>query len=172
MDKLIYDGWLKLYKREVKGRAYEIIKNYDGLAVIILNEFNEVLLVKQFRPAIMDYTLEIPAGCLDIEGENLESCMAREIEEETGLLVKEEALELVVTYKPLMGFTTSNLYIFLTKVKKEELKTNIINDLDVSEVKWVSIKEIGDMIAKVQILDGKTIMSYYYLMSKLDCGII
>ena len=165
MDKLIYNGWLKLYKREVKGREFEILKNYDGVAVIIQNSDNDIILVKQFRPSVMKETYEIPAGCLDIPGESSEDCAVREIFEETGIVINKEKLRLVTSYKPVLGFSTSNMVIYQTRVDKADLKSNKIDDLDVSSANWVSFLELGELVREGTIMDGKTLISYYYLLS-------
>lgn len=168
-DKIMYNGWLKVYGREIEGRRYDILKNYDAVAAIVLNEFNEILLVKQFRPAVMEETLEIPAGCLDIEGERKETCLVRELREETNLEVKEEDVEKVLEYKPIMGFSNSTMSIFEVHVKKEDVKhKNILNDDDVTEITWIPLKEFEQQIKEGKIFDGKTFMSYFYLKSKLE----
>jgi ADP-ribose pyrophosphatase len=83
---------MKLYKRAIGNKEYEILKNHDAVSAIVLNEFNEILLVKQFRPSVMKETLEIPAGLLDVEGESEEECIVRELEEETALKVDKNNL--------------------------------------------------------------------------------
>ncbi len=162
-DKLVYDGWLKIYNREIDGKKYDILINYDAVSGIILNEFNEILLVKQFRPALMRETLEIPAGSLDIEGESLEECLIRELEEETNLSVEKEELEKVIEYKPIMGFSDSTMNIFKIEINKEKLKDKYIKDADVTEVIWMKLKEFEENINKGIINDSKTLISYYYL---------
>lgn len=47
----------------------------------------EILLQKQFRPAINKVCVEIPAGLID-EGETAEVCAIRELKEETGYVGK------------------------------------------------------------------------------------
>lgn len=162
-DKLIYDGWLKLYHREVNSKQYDIIKNYDAVSAAIINEFNEILLVKQFRPSVMDNTLEIPAGCIDIPGESIENCLIREIKEETNLNISIENLEKIVAYKPMMGFSNSTMHLFKAIVKKSSLKSNKVNDTDVTEVMWMPFDEFEKNIENGKIYDSKTIMSYFYL---------
>jgi len=169
-DKLVYDGWLKIYNREIDGKKYDILINYDAVSAIILNEFNEILLVKQFRPALMRETLEIPAGSLDIEGESLEECLIRELEEETNLSVEKEELEKVIEYKPIMGFSDSTMNIFKIEINKEKLKDKYIKDADVTEVIWMKLKEFEENINKGIINDSKTLISYYYLKSNNYLG--
>lgn len=165
MDKLIYDGWLKLYKREVKDREYEIVKNHDAVSAIVLNEENEILLVRQFRVAVMKETYEIPAGVLDIEGEAIEDCLIRELQEETALDVKKADIKKIVSYKPILGFSASTMNMFLVSINKSDFDTNKIQDEDVLEGKWVTFSQFENMVLSGEIIDDKTIMAYFYLKS-------
>ena len=54
------------------------------LAVVPITPSGEVLLVRQLRPPVRDALLEVPAGLLDVEGEDALTCAARELREETG----------------------------------------------------------------------------------------
>lgn len=164
-DELVYDGWLKVYKREIEGKRYDILKNYDAVAGLILNEFNEILLVKQFRPAFMKETLEIPAGSLDIEGESKKRCLIRELKEEANLTVQEKELEKIIEYKPIMGFSNSTMSIFQWKINKDEITDNQVGDDEVTEVIWMNLEELERSIKEKNICDSKTMMCYYYLKS-------
>lgn len=165
LDKLVYDGWLKVYKRSIKNKTYDIIKNYDAISVFILNENKEVLLVKQFRPALMKYTLEIPAGVMDIEKESIEECALRELKEETGLSVNINELKLLVAYKPMMGFSDSTMYVFSLEIKKTQLESDLIKDDDVTEVQWITLNKLKESIDNKTICDSKTLMAFFYYMS-------
>lgn len=164
-ERLVYNGWMKLYKRAIGNKEYEILKNHDAVSAIVLNEFNEILLVKQFRPSVMKETLEIPAGLLDVEGESEEDCIVRELEEETALKVDKNNLERIVSYKPILGFSESNMTMFKIKIKKEDFNSSKIKDVDVTEGIWTSFKELEDKINLGEIIDDKTIMAYFYLKS-------
>ncbi|WP_125154679.1 NUDIX hydrolase [Clostridium rectalis] len=164
-DKLIYDGWLKLFKKKVNEREYEIVKNHSAVSAIVLNEFDEILLIKQFRPAVMKETLEIPAGLLDIKGEDIKSCLIRELKEEAALNIKENQVEKVVSYKPILGFSSSSMHMFKVKINKMDFISENINDEDVLSGLWVKISKLGDMIKEEKIIDDKTIMAFFYLKS-------
>jgi ADP-ribose diphosphatase len=56
----------------------------DAAAVLPLTPDGDVLLVGQFRPPIRDDLVEIPAGLMDIAGEDALMCAGRELVEETG----------------------------------------------------------------------------------------
>lgn len=166
VDKLAYDGWLKVYKRKVGVREYDILKDYNAVAAIIINQYNEILLVKQFRPALMEETLEIPAGCLDIENEDEITCLTRELKQETGLTIKPESLKHLVSYKPMMGFSNSLMKIYHINVLKEDTHSVKIKDDDVYGLVWMGFEELDNKIKNGQMLDAKTILAFLSLKDK------
>ena len=56
-----------------------------AVAVLALNDKNEVLLINQYRHPVRANLWEIPAGLLDIDGEDPVHAAARELAEETDL---------------------------------------------------------------------------------------
>ena len=164
-DKKVYDGWLKVFKRKVGQKTYDILQDYDAVAAVVVNEYSELLLVRQFRPALMEETLEIPAGCLDINGEDEKSSIVREISEETGLRIKPEEAKHILSYKPMVGFSNSLMKLYLINVKKDLVKLGRVEDEDVYEVLWMDIDKLGQDISQGKNLDIKTILAYYYLKS-------
>jgi len=60
---------------------YKIVSS-DGVAILAITEDKEVVLVKQFRPAISVYTLEVPAGALG--NKDSDTTCIDELYEETG----------------------------------------------------------------------------------------
>ena len=64
--------------------TYEVVRRPDAAAVLPVTPEGDVLLVKQFRPPLRQELTEIPAGLLDVAGEDALSCAARELYEETG----------------------------------------------------------------------------------------
>jgi 8-oxo-dGTP pyrophosphatase MutT (NUDIX family) len=63
---------------------YEVVRKHDAVAVVPVTPASDVLLVKQFRPPVRTSLLEVPAGLLDVEGEDALTCAERELLEETG----------------------------------------------------------------------------------------
>jgi ADP-ribose pyrophosphatase len=70
--------------------------------------------VRQFRPAIRDQLSEIPAGILDVEGEDALTCAARELFEETGH--RHDAIEFLGGYYSSAGFTDEYVHLFVANV--------------------------------------------------------
>lgn len=69
------------------GKPYYRVSSRDGVIVLATTERGEIVLVRQFRPALGEYTLELPAGEVD-EGETPAEAAVRELYEETGYVCK------------------------------------------------------------------------------------
>ena len=61
---------------------YRIDSN-DGVVALLLTEDSKIVLVRQFRPARSNRTIEFPAGFME-DGEDPEHAIRRELREETG----------------------------------------------------------------------------------------
>lgn len=96
---------------------YEVIHHPGAAAILPLLPSNEVLLVKQFRPAIRTTLTEIPAGLLDVEGEDALACASRELYEETGY--RHEAIEFLGGYYASPGFTDEYVHLFWARTVAE-----------------------------------------------------
>ncbi len=70
-----------------RGKPYYRVNSPDGVIVLAVTTKNEIILVRQFRPALGKYTLEFPSGSID-EGETPEQAAVRELKEETGAICK------------------------------------------------------------------------------------
>lgn len=166
-DQLVYNGWLKIFERYYSGKTYEVLKDQNAVSAIIVNGNNDILLVKQFRPALMKETLEIPAGTMDIDAENEIECLLREIEEEAGLDIRPDIVKPVLTYMPNVGFSSSLMKMYFIKLHDGSLKEWKIKDEDVTEAAWFSMTEIEDRISSGDILDIKTILAFWYAKGML-----
>lgn len=94
-------------------REQEIVRHPGAAAVLPILPSGEVLLVRQFRPAVRRSLTEIPAGILDVEGEDALTCAARELFEETGH--RHETIEFLGGVYPSAGFTDEYLHLFVAR---------------------------------------------------------
>ena len=96
---------------------YEVVHHLGAAAVLPLLPSDDVLLVKQFRPAVRQTLTEIPAGLLDKNGEDALTCAARELFEETGHRHRE--IEFLGGYFASAGFTDEYVHLFLARTETE-----------------------------------------------------
>jgi ADP-ribose pyrophosphatase len=167
--ELVYDGWLKLYKMHFEGKTYEILDNHDAVAAIVLDGEGKLLLVEQFRPALGVNTLELPAGVVDKAGLNLQEIMAEELFEEAALEIDPAALESIIVFKPIVGFSKSQMTVYYTTVKKVYSGYDV-TDCDVFRVHWITFETFENWVKSGLVFDNKTVMAYYYLKAQQMLG--
>ena len=80
--KDIYTGkviTVKVSTVEIKDQKYsqrEIVTHPGGACVVAINESKKIILVRQFRKPIENYTIELPAGKLE-SNEDPKNCIKR-----------------------------------------------------------------------------------------------
>ncbi|MEA2191992.1 MAG: 8-oxo-dGDP phosphatase [Solirubrobacteraceae bacterium] len=87
----------------------EVIRRVDAAAVVAYDD-EHVWLVRQPREAIGRYTLELPAGKLDVEGESALQTAKRELAEEIGR--EAEHWEAILSYHSSLGYTDERVHLF------------------------------------------------------------
>ncbi len=88
----------------------EIVSPPDAVGILPVDREGRVYLVRQYRAAIRQVTLEIPAGILD-PGELPQETAVRESEEEIGF--RPEKLDFILSYYHSVGFSTGKIDLFL-----------------------------------------------------------
>ncbi len=96
---------------------YEVVHHLGAAGVLPVTPCGDVLLVKQFRPAVRASLTEIPAGLLDVPGEDALSCAARELMEETGYGYS--SIEFLGGYYASPGFTDEYVHLFVAETEPE-----------------------------------------------------
>ena len=130
----------------------EIVEHADCIAVVALDEKDNILLVKQFRKAVEKELLEIPAGGID-SGEDPDEAVRREMREETGYLPK--SVERIGGFYSAPGYCTEFLYLYLAT----DLVHSPLSAEDTAEIKLmrVPVAKISGLIESGEICDSKSI---------------
>ncbi len=157
-SKLIYDGRaVRLRLDTVKmpsGRetTREIVEHSDCVAIIAIDDEDNVLLVNQFRKPVEKELLEIPAGGIE-PGEELEECVRREMREETGFLPQK--VERLGGFYSSPGYCTEYLHFFLAT----ELVPSPLQAEDSESIRVVRVRlgEVLGLITSGSICDAKSI---------------
>ena len=142
------------------GKQYprDVIHHNGGVGVLVQKD-NKVLLVKQYRYAVQEYTWEIPAGKLE-KNEDPYTCGIRELEEECGLGCK--SMDLICEMYSTPGFCTEKIYIYKANhLKTIENPKPMDEDEDISS-QWFTIEETLKMISELKIKDAKTTIALQY----------
>jgi ADP-ribose pyrophosphatase len=119
-SEIAFEGRFVSVARERWGafdRPYEVVRSLGAAGVLPVTREGDVLLVRQFRPPIRQRLVEIPAGLLDVEGEDAVTCAARELLEETGH--RHESIEFLGGIYTTPGMSTEYVQLFWARVEPE-----------------------------------------------------
>lgn len=97
------------YHDEVLSRDY--VDHTGAVAIVALNEHDEVMMIRQYRHAIRTINWEIPAGLLDIPGEDPLECGKRELLEEADL--EASHWEFLTTLNTTPGGSNEIIHIYV-----------------------------------------------------------
>ncbi len=140
----------------------EIVEHSDCIAAVVIDENDNVLLVKQFRKPVENELLEIPAGGID-HGEEPEEAVKRELREEIGH--RPQKVQRLGGFYSAPGYCTEYLYLYLaTGLVPSPL---IAEDTEAINVVRVPIEEIPELIASGRICDAKSIAGLLVYLNRL-----
>jgi ADP-ribose pyrophosphatase len=131
----------------------EIVEHPGAVAVVAVEDGN-VLMVRQFRYAINSLSLELPAGCLDKAGEEVEAAAARELSEETGY--DADRLIYLGRIHSSPGFSSEVTHLLAAEGLKAARAAHTDADEFVDLVP-VPLEQAYEMIHRGEITDAKTV---------------
>ena len=166
-SKEIYNGKvIKVSKDEVlcpngNTSIREVVHHRGGVAILIKIE-DKFILEKQYRYALNEEIIEVPAGKLE-EGEIPLEAAKRECLEETGY----KPLDMVFLgdMYPTGGYSSEVIHLYYCS-KYQKAERHLDND-EMIDLWLVSLEEIEEMIANNQIKDSKTIAIISLYKSKI-----
>ena len=115
-SKLVYEGIIVNVKIEDvqldngQNIRRELVLQRESVAVLLIADDGDLLMVRQYRHPVGKNTLEIPAGILE-SGEDARICAIREAGEETGFIP--QSLEFVCAVHSSIGISTEFVHIFI-----------------------------------------------------------
>ncbi len=117
----------------------------------------QLLLIKQYRYAALDFLYEIPAGRLE-PSEDPAACARRELQEETGCTAG--TVEHLHTMYTTPGFTDEKIHLFLAYDLMRGETNRDVDEFITIEV--VPLTAALDMIRDGRIKDAKTALGILY----------
>jgi ADP-ribose pyrophosphatase len=142
--------------------TFEIIEHGGGVCVIAQPQHDSIVLVRQYRPAIGSYLLEVPAGKLE-RGEDPAECAIRELREETGYRC--ERIRKTWSFYTAPGFCSELLHLFVAEgLSQGEAAPE---DNEAIDVEVVPVMRALEMVDRGEIIDAKTEIALAFVKLRL-----
>jgi ADP-ribose pyrophosphatase len=169
-SELVYQGLFLKVRRDkarlpdgsIHGREWVV--HPGASAILALADDGRVLIERQFRYAMQQVYVEIPAGKID-PGETPLQTARRELLEETGYTAKQWAL--LTRIHPAIGFTNEIIDIFLAR-ELGARETRKLDHGELLEIDWVSVGWLVDELRAGRLPDVKTQISVMHLQRMVE----
>jgi ADP-ribose pyrophosphatase len=135
----------------------ELLRHPRAAAVVPFLDEERIIMLYQYRYAANGEIWEVPAGKLE-PGETPESCVARELEEETGYRARRVVRTGEILTSP--GFTDERIHLFCAYDLEPGVKSH--ETAEVIQVHEVPFTQAIDMIARGEIIDAKSIAALHH----------
>jgi ADP-ribose pyrophosphatase len=143
----------------------EIVRHRGAVAIVAHDE-RHVWLVRQPREAVEEPDLlEIPAGRLDVEGEEPLEAARRELAEEVGLGAR--SWQPILSYYTSAGFTDERVHLFEASGLYESSAESAENER-IEIVRW-PLEELDRALEEIS--DAKTLIGLFWLARRLNGGL-
>jgi 8-oxo-dGTP pyrophosphatase MutT (NUDIX family) len=160
-----------------RGGYYTVEYEMTPVMVLPIVDSHSILMVRVKRPVLADNTLELPSGA-SLEGESPVEAVARELAEETGIIIKD--LDRFEPIPPISNAPNRNpklAHFFQINLSGEDIDRSKVHDEEILSVECYKFEKITDMIADGEIyisvpvaLIGRFLITHYRYGNKLFKG--
>lgn len=134
----------------------EYVEHDDAVAIVPVTDDGAVLLLKQYRHPFGRYFLEVPAGKMDVAGEDPAETAVRELVEEIGYTSDE--LTLLTSFENSAGWTTERTHVYLARQLREASAGDFQAEAEEADMEVVTftLADAVGMARRGELTDAKT----------------
>jgi 8-oxo-dGTP pyrophosphatase MutT (NUDIX family) len=142
---------------------YFVVELPESATAMAVTTDNQILLVKQYRHPVKQYSIELPGGFID-PNENPDDAIKRELLEETGYEFEEVYYLGTTAANPGVLDNFTKLYIAIggKKVQAQELDAN--EEIDIM---LKPIEEVKQMLSNSEFIQSMHALCLFYGFEKL-----
>jgi ADP-ribose diphosphatase len=141
-------------------RDFFILDAPNWVNIIPLAKNGDVVMIRQWRHGISEFTLEVPGGMVDPEDESPMHAARREMIEETGF--DSDAIVALGKVHPNPAIQGNICYSFLAENVRQVERVVSIGDEE-TEVVLIPMREIRGLIASGKVMHALTIAAFSFL---------
>ncbi|NMH91174.1 NUDIX hydrolase [Pseudonocardia bannensis] len=147
----------------------EILEHPGAVAIAALDDDDRIMMIHQYRHAVGRRLWELPAGLLDVDGEDPAVTAARELAEEAGLAARDWSVLLDVVPSP--GFSDESVRVYLARGITEVGRPPLADDEEADlALRWVSLPVAVGMVFDGTVVNGVTVAAVLAVHAAVEGG--
>jgi ADP-ribose pyrophosphatase len=173
-EEVLHRGWIISLSKatfvDPDGMSFErdVVRHPGAVAVVAVTDAEAVVMVHQYRPALDQWLLEIPAGTCDVDGEPDEVTARRELAEEVGYSARDLSLLTRCAITP--GFCDELSAVYLaTGLSPVAVDRQGIEERYM-EIEEVPLARFDALVDDGTIVDASTILGVGLAQRRLAAG--
>lgn len=168
-SKIVYQNrWMRIREDQVvtptgSNGIYALLESNDSVMITVLNDKNELYLVRTFSYPAASWNWELPGGNSD--GEDITAASKRELEEETGIVAK--TWKRIGKTRVCNGFMTERMATYLATDLSFTGKKEVADE-QIDDARFFPMDEVDAMIERGEINDGQSITGIHLAQKWLE----
>lgn len=157
----------EIVSRDRHLHSLEDLQSWSSKTVVVIaisKETGKLLLNREFRMAAGDWIYNFPSGMID-PGETPSQAAARELEEETGLIMEKRLFRMKSSYNAV-GITNETSSVVLAEVSGEI--QNKHNPFEEIEAGWYSKEEVKELIKSSKMSARAQMFCFVWVYGELS----
>ena len=148
----------------------EYIRHTGAVAVLAVDDADRMLLIRQYRHPVGHTQWEIPAGLLDIAGEDPALAARRELREEAGY--DADAIETLVDTRPSPGGSDEVIRVHLATGLREAVEEGFERRDEEAEleVRWEKVEDVARAVLAGDLTSGTLVTGVLALVARRAMG--
>ncbi|BAY64755.1 hypothetical protein NIES22_48550 [Calothrix brevissima NIES-22] len=164
-SKMVLDHpWCQVRQDEIELPNGKIIDDYfvnikpEVALILPITTNQEIVFVRQYRHAVGDFFIELPAGSFNPQQESAEVAAVRELAEETGYITQQFRKIATLYDKPSKDTNQIHLFLAENVVKVKEQQLDITEEI---EVLLIPVDAVLTKIAQGEIAVAGTVAALF-----------
>jgi len=150
----LYKDTVRLPGGKIEEWDYVHHKKGGGACIVPVLPDGRILMVRQYRPAVDEWMLELPAGAKDRPDEDPAETARRELLEETGC--RAETLEHLATVRTAAAYCNEVTAIFLAQ-PAVPVQAQTLDEAEEITAEAYALSDLLAMIAAGELTDAKSV---------------
>ena len=144
---------------------YYVMEYADWVTALPVTKEGKIILVRQYRHALGEVSIELPGGCIDSTDASPEDAIRREMLEETGYAFETVHYLGRISANPSTNANLMHMFVATGGQKVQEQQLDENEEIEVMEVSW---EEFLQLIEEKRIVQSMHMSTIFYALRYLD----